>query len=326
MDNPAGRSLIASLVALCLAAAAPATAQPTYPVKPIRIINPFPPGGPVDVVGRPVFERLRESLGQPVIMDHRPGAGSIIGSAAVAKAAPDGYTLLATAGQHTINLSVYQKLPYDTVRDFVSVSMIATGPYVLVVHPSVPAKSLRDLVALAKSMPGKLTYASASPGSGFHMAAERLNMMAGIRTLHVPFKGGAPAGVAVLGGEVDMMFSSPAVVLPHVRSGRMRALAVSTPGRFAELPDVPTMAEQGMPEFDATAWYGLFAPAGTPRDIVALLASRIDAIVRTNEIREVFRQAGLESAGGTPEMFDERVRSDIARWAKVARAANVKVD
>lgn len=326
MNSPAGRCLIASMAALCAVVASPVIAQTAYPVKPIRVINPFPPGGPVDVVGRPVFERLRESLGQPVIMDHRPGAGSIIGSAAVAKAAPDGYTLLATAGQHTINLSVYQKLPYDTARDFVSVSMIATGPYVLVVHPSVPAKSLRDLIALAKSMPGKLSYASASPGSGFHMAAERLNMMAGIRTLHVPYKGGAPAGVALLGGEVDMMFSSPAVVLPHIRTGRMRALAVSTPGRFAELPDVPTMAEQGMPEFDATAWYGLFAPAGTPRDIVSLLAARIDAIVRMPDVREVFRQAGLESAGGTPEAFDERVRADIARWAKVARAANVKVD
>ena len=326
MHSPAGRYLIASMAALCAVVVSPVIAQTAYPVKPIRVINPFPPGGPVDVVGRPVFERLRESLGQPVIMDHRPGAGSIIGSAAVAKAAPDGYTLLATAGQHTINLSVYQKLPYDTARDFVSVSMIATGPYVLVVHPSVPAKSLRDLIALAKSMPGKLSYASASPGSGFHMAAERLNMMAGIRTLHVPYKGGAPAGVALLGGEVDMMFSSPAVVLPHIRTGRMRALAVSTPGRFAELPDVPTMAEQGMPEFDSTAWYGLFAPAGTPRDIVSLLAARIDAIVRMPDVREVFRQAGLESAGGTPEAFDERVRADIARWAKVARAANVKVD
>jgi tripartite-type tricarboxylate transporter receptor subunit TctC len=320
------RALLKGAVVLLALLPTPSFAQQAYPVKPIRVINPFPPGGPVDVVGRPVFERLREVLGQPVIMDHRPGAGSIIGSAAVAKAPPDGYTLLATAGQHTINLSVYQKLPYDTARDFVSVSMIATGPYVLVVHPSVPAKSLRDLVALAKTMPGKLTYASASPGSGFHMAAERLNMMAGIRTLHVPYKGGAPAGIALLGGEVDMMFSSPAVVLPHVRSGRMRALAVSSPGRFSELPNVPTMAEQGMPDFDATAWYGLFAPAGTPRDIVALLAARIDAIVRTAEVREVFRQAGLESAGGTPEFFDERVRSDIAKWAKVARAANVKVD
>ncbi|MFN7751116.1 MAG: Bug family tripartite tricarboxylate transporter substrate binding protein, partial [Pseudomonadota bacterium] len=175
------RALLKGAVVLLALLPTPSFAQQAYPVKPIRVINPFPPGGPVDVVGRPVFERLREVLGQPVIMDHRPGAGSIIGSAAVAKAPPDGYTLLATAGQHTINLSVYQKLPYDTARDFVSVSMIATGPYVLVVHPSVPAKSLRDLVALAKTMPGKLTYASASPGSGFHMAAERLNMMAGIR-------------------------------------------------------------------------------------------------------------------------------------------------
>jgi tripartite-type tricarboxylate transporter receptor subunit TctC len=304
----------------------PVLAQPTFPSKPIRVINPFPPGGPVDVVGRPVFDRLRVALGQPVIMDHRPGAGSMIGSAAVARAAPDGYTLLATAGQHAINLSVYAKLPYDTVKDFASVSMLATGPYVLVVHPAVPARTVRELVALARRMPGRVTYASASPGSGFHMTAELLNLMAGIKTLHVPYKGGAPAGVALLGGEVDMMFSSPAVVLPHVQSGRMRALAVSTQKRFAQLPDVPTMQESGLDGFVAETWYGMFAPAATPKDTIAFLAGQLDRILNTPEIREAYRLAGLDPVGGTPAAFDAHVRADIEKWAKVAREARVQVD
>ena len=309
-----------------LLVAATAMAQPAFPSKPIRVINPFPPGGPVDVVGRPVFDRLRTALGQPVIMDHRPGAGSMIGSAAVAKAAPDGYTLLATAGQHTINLSVYAKVPYDTVKDFASVSMLAIGPYVFVVHPSVPARSMKELVALARRMPGKMTYASASPGSGFHMASELLNLMAGIKTLHVPYKGGAPAGIALLGGEVDMMFSSPAVVLPHVQSGRMRALAVTTPARFGQLPDVPTMVEAGLAGFDAQAWYGMFAPAATPKETIAFIADQLDRVLKTPEIREAYRLAGVEPVGGTPASFDERVKSDIAKWARVARDARVQVD
>ena len=221
---------------------------------------------------------------------------------------------------------MYAKVPYDTVKDFASVSMLAIGPYVFVVHPSVPARSMKELVALARRLPGKMTYASASPGSGFHMASELLNLMAGIKTLHVPYKGGAPAGIALLGGEVDMMFSSPAVVLPHVQSGRMRALAVTTAARFGQLPDVPTMAEAGLAGFDAQSWYGMFAPAATPRETIGFIADQLDRVLKTPEIREAYRLAGLDPVGGTPAFFDERVKSDIAKWARVARDARVQVD
>lgn len=301
-------------------------AQEVFPTKPVRMVNPFPPGGPVDVVGRPVFDRMRTALGQPVIVDYRPGASTMIGSALVAKAAPDGYTLLATAGQHTINPSVLPKLPYDTVNDFASVSMMATGPYVLAVHPSVPARSVADLVRLAKAAPGRLTFASASPGSGFHMAAELFKLEEKIDIRHIPYKGGAPAGTALLSGEVDMMFASPAVVIQHVKTARLRALAVTTPNRFPLLPDVPTMKESGRPDFDARSWYGIFAPSATPVAVIDRIAASIDRIVRTPEVREVFAQAGLEPAGGTAQWFHQRVTEDMRKWAKVAKEGKITVE
>jgi tripartite-type tricarboxylate transporter receptor subunit TctC len=301
-------------------------AQTAYPTKPIRMVNPFPPGGAIDVVGRPVFDRLRGPLGQPVIMDYRAGAGTIIGSELVAKATPDGYTLLATAGQHAINPSVYSKLPYDTLRDFAPVSMLATGPYVVAIHPSVPAANLRALIALAKSRPGKMNFASASPGSGFHMAAEMFKLMTGTDIVHVPYKGGAPATTALLTGEVDMMFSSTAAILPHISSGRIRALAVTTKERFGQLPNVPTIAEAGLPGFEAEAWYGVFAPAATPREIILKLSEAIDRVVKTPEVRQAYAPVGLEPAGGTPQQFNTRFVADIQKWAKVAKASGAKAD
>ncbi|MGZ9065737.1 MAG: tripartite tricarboxylate transporter substrate binding protein [Burkholderiales bacterium] len=289
-------------------------------------MNPFPPGGPVDVVGRPVFDRMRAEIGQPMLVDYRPGAGTIIGSELVAKAPPDGYTLLATAGQHAINPSVYAKLPYDTLRDFAPVSMLGTGPYVVGVHPSVPARTLRELIALAKSRPGKMNFASASSGSGFHMAGEMFKLMAGVDIVHVPYKGGAPAATALLTGEVDMMFSSTAAVLPHISSGRVRALAVTTQQRFAQLPGVPTMAEAGLPGFEADAWYGVFAPAATPRDIIANLSEHINRVVQLPDVREAYAKAGLEPAGGTPQQFNARFIADYKKWAKVAKASGAKAD
>lgn len=303
-----------------------AFAQSPYPSKPIRVVNPFPPGGSVDIVGRPVFERLRVDIGQPVLMDYRPGAGSIIGSEIVARSAPDGYTLLATAGQIAINPSVYAKLPFDTVRDFMAVSLLGTGPYILLVHPSVPAKSVRELTALANSRPGQMNYASASPGSGFHMAAEMFKLMTRTRIVHVPYKGGGPQTMALLSGEVDMMFSSPAPVLGYVKAGRMRALAVAARQRFAELAAVPTMAEAGLPGFEAESWYGVFARSGTPREIAVKLAQHIDRIARAPEMRATFTNIGLEPGGGRPEDLDERFQKDLKKWAKVARDAGVKVE
>lgn len=315
---------MATLPGVLLAGAA--FGQLPYPSKPIRFINPFPPGGSIDVVARPVIEKLRLRWGQPVVMDFRPGGGTIIGASIVATAPPDGYTLYGAAGQHAIISSVYSKLPFDPVKDFAPVILLATGPYLLVVHPSVPAKSVRELIALAKSQPGKLNYSSAGLGSGFHMAGELLNLMAGIKTTHVPYKGGAPAGTAVLSGEVDMTFGSPAVLLRYVEGGRLRALAVTSPQRFKPLPDVPTVAQAGLSGFEAESWYGVFAPAGTPREIISKLAEQIDVILKSGDIRRLYAQAGLEPGGGTAQQFGEIFLKDVQKWAKVAKAAHVKVD
>jgi tripartite-type tricarboxylate transporter receptor subunit TctC len=298
----------------------------SYPSKPVRVINPFPAGGPVDVVGRPLIEKLRAELGQPFVMDYRPGAGTVIGSELVAKAAADGYTLLMTASQHAINPSVYSKLPYDTAKDFAPIAPIAQGPLVLVVHPSVPAKDVRELITLAKARPGKLNFASASSGSGFHMAGEMFKVLSGVNIVHVPYKGGAPAATAVLAGEVEMLFSSPATVLANVKAGRLRALAVTTPERSALMPELPTVVEAGVPGFDVDTWYGVFAPAGTPHEVVETLSRQIDRIVKTREMRDIFEKAGLEPAGGTPDQFAARIAKDMAKWSKVAKESGAKVD
>ncbi|MBM3341240.1 MAG: tripartite tricarboxylate transporter substrate binding protein [Betaproteobacteria bacterium] len=317
--------VISGGVAAALLAGA-AFAQTAYPTKPIRVINPFPPGGSIDVVARPVFDRLRGPLGQPLVMDFRPGGGTLIGASLAAKSPPDGYTLYAAAGQHAIIQSVYRKLPFDVVRDFAAVVNLATGPYLLVVHPSVPAKNVKALLALAKASPGKLNFSSAGAGSGFHMAGELLKLISNTNIAHIPYNGGAPAAVAVLSGEVDMTFGSPAVLLPHLKSGRARALAVSTLQRFAPLPEVPTMREAGLPGFEAASWYGLFAPAGTAREIIDRLVGDINTVLKSAEIKQVFERLGLEPAGGTADDFRTQFLNDIERWAKVAKAANVRVD
>ena len=306
--------------------AASAFAQTPYPSKPIRVINPFPPGGSIDVVARPVFDRLRGPLGQPLVMDFRPGGGTLIGASIAAKSPPNGYTLYAAAGQHAIIPSVYRKLPFDVMRDFAAVINLATGPYLLVVHPSVPAKSVKELLALAKASPGRLNFSSAGNGSGFHMAGELLKLISKTDIAHIPYSGGAPAAIAVLSGEVDMTFGSPAVLLAHMKSGRVRALAVSTLQRFAPLPEVPTMAEAGVPGFDAASWYGLFAPGGTSREIIDRLVTEINVVLKGAEIRQIFEKFGLEPAGGTAEEFRTLFVQDMERWAKVAKSANVRVD
>ncbi len=315
---------LAAAVVLALAAA-PVWAQAPYPSRPVRVIVPFPAGGPVDVIGRPIMERLRSALGQPFIMDFRPGAGSIIGSDFVARAEPDGYTLLFTASQHSINPSIHAKLPYDTIKDFAPVSQATTGPLILVVHPSVQARSVGELIALAKASPRKLNYASASIGSGFHMAAEIMKSMAGIDIVHIPYKGGAPATADLVAGQVDLMFSS-SVVMPHVRADRLRLLAVTTAQRSPLVPDVPTIAESGLPGFDVDTWYGVLAPAGTPRPIVEMLAREIDKAVRDPKLVESMRDLLTEPKGGTPEEFDAAIRREVSKWTKVAGEANVKLD
>ncbi len=302
----------------------PALGQ-TYPSRPVRVINPFPAGGAVDVVARPLLERLRQELDQPFIMENRPGGGTVIGSEAVARANPDGYTLLVTASQHSINPAIYPKLPYDTVKDFSPIAPIAQGPLVLVVHPSVPAQDVKQLIAYAKSAPGKINFGSASNGSGFHLAGEMFKLMAGVDIVHVPYKGGAPVTTAVLAGEVQLVFSSPSTVLSHVQAGKLRLLGVTTLNRSNLIPDTPAMSET-LPGFDVVTWYGLLAPAGTPKEIVEKLATTIDKIVNGNEFRELMRKNGLEPAGGTPPQFGLRISSEIAKWTRVAKESGAKVD
>jgi tripartite-type tricarboxylate transporter receptor subunit TctC len=298
----------------------------SYPSKPVRMINPFPAGGPVDVSGRPVLEKLRQDLGQPFLMENRPGGGTIIASELVAKAPADGYTLLFTAAQFAINPSIYKALPYDTVKDFQPVSLVAQGPFVMVVHPSVPAKNLAELIALAKQQPGKLNYASAGSGSLFHMAGELFKLAAGVNLVHVPYKGGAPATTSVLAGETQIMFGSPAGVLQHVSSGRMRLLAVTSPERSPFAPGAPTAIEAGLAGYEVDTWYGILAPAGTPREIVERLSQKIDAIVKSPEVRELYARQGLSPAGGPPEAFARKIAADMAKWGKVAKESGAKVD
>lgn len=301
-------------------------AAQSYPAKPVRMINPFPAGGPVDVAGRPVLEKLRADLGQPFIMENRPGGATIVASEAVAKSPADGYTLLFTAAQFPINPSIFKSLPFDTVKDFQPVSLVAQGPFVMVVHPSVPANNLAELIALAKAQPGKLNYASAGSGSLFHMAGELFKMLAGVNIVHVPYKGGAPATTSVLAGETQIMFGSPAGVLQHVSSGRMRLLAVTSPERSPFAPGAPTAIEAGLPGYEVDTWYGILAPAGTPRDIVDMLSAKIDAIVKSPEVRELYARQGLSPGGGTPDDFARKIAADMAKWSKVAKATGAKAD
>jgi tripartite-type tricarboxylate transporter receptor subunit TctC len=308
--------------AVALAIAAPALAQATYPAQQVRVIVPYAAGGPIDAAGRPAMDRLQRALGQPVIMDFRAGGASITGTQAVARADPDGYTLLFTAAQHTINPSVHARLPYDPLADFVAIAQVAAGPLMLVVHPGLKAANLKELIALAKASPKKLNYASAGVGSGFHMAMEMLKTQAGIDMVHVPYKGGAPATNDLVAGHVDAMIGS-AVVAPLIREGQLRVLAVTTARRSPVLPDVPTMAEQGVPGYDTGTWFGVLAPARTPKAIVDRLASEIEKIVRAPDYVEHLRKFALEPGALTPAGFDAILRREVPQWLEVAKKAGI---
>ena len=309
---------------LCATALCSHFAHAQYPAKPIRMIVPYPPGGPVDIIARPVAQKLTEAWAQPAILDARPGGGATIGSDLVAKAPPDGYTLLLTTAQHVINPAVYPKLPFDTARDFAAVSMLVAAPLILVTHPSLPVKNVRELVALARARPGQLLYGSAGNGSAFHMAGELFKLMAQVDMTHVPYKGGAPATADLVGGHVSLVFNSIVVAIPHVQSGRIRALGVTTAKRSSLVPELPTMAETGLPGYDVETWYGALAPAATPRDIVEKLSAEIDRILKQPDLRERMRAQGAEVRGGKPEDFAARITGDIAKWAKVIKAAGIK--
>jgi tripartite-type tricarboxylate transporter receptor subunit TctC len=306
--------------------AASAVAQ-QYPTKAVRLIVGFPAGGTSDIMARLTGQKLSEAWGQTFIIDNRPGAGGNIGTELVAKAAPDGYTLLVSPGSTlTSNPAVYSKVPFDTVRDFAPVTMIAGVPNALVVHPSVPANNVKALIALAKSRPGQLAYASTGAGQSTHLSAELLKTSAGINLIHVPYKGSAPALTDIVAGQVSVMFDNMPSVLPFIKSGRLKPLAVSSAARSRALPDVPTVAESALPGFDVTVWFGVLAPAATSRDIVNRLNAEIVKAIKTPDMRERFAQQGADAIGNTPEDFAAVIKRDLAKWAKVVKDANIKLD
>ena len=317
-------ALGAALVVLTLTT--PVAAQ-GYPSKPVRIIVPFPAGGNADIFARILSQKMTESFGQPVVVDNRAGASGIIGAQIAAKSPPDGYTLfMGTSSTQTTNPAVYAKLPYDTLKDFVPVSNFAGSPAILVVHPSLPARSLKDVIALARARPGALHYASFGPGSYAHLMGEMFGSMARIKLVHVAYKGSPPALADLVGGHVEMMFNLLPVVLPYVESRKLRPIAIAAERRTPALPDMPTFAQAGLADFVSDAWYGVLVPAGTPKDIVARLNAEIQRVLALPDVKKNLDLQGAEPMGNTPEQFAEHIRKDLARWTKVAREANVKLD
>ena len=315
----------AAVLAVALACAT-ASAQP-YPVKPVRIVIGFPPGGFVDLTARVVSGPLGTGLGQQVIVENRGGAGGIVGTELVARAAPDGYTLtVGSAGTHAVNQSLYRKLPYSVLRDFQPIARLADAPSILAVHPSLPARSVKELVALARARPGQILYASAGSGTSTHLAAALFEHLAQIKLVHVPYKGGGPAIVDVIAGQVPVTFGTAASVSPHTRSGRLRGLAVTGGRRSAVLPDLPTIAESGVPGYEMLNWLGLFAPAGTPRALVEKLEAEALRVVRSPEVRDRLNGAGAEPSPLATEAFTAFVKSEIAKWSKVVAATGMTAD
>jgi tripartite-type tricarboxylate transporter receptor subunit TctC len=317
----------ASCVA-CLAAAlvcmTAAHAQPAYPQKPIRLVVPFPPGGGTDILARLFGQKMSETLGQPIIIDNRPGAGGTIGTDIAAKAPPDGYTLILVSGSHAINPGLYQKLPYDSVSDFAPITQIATSPGILVVNPSLPVKSVKDLIALARAKPGQINYASAGSGTPPHLAGELFKVMAKIDMVHVPYKGNAPAFTDVIGGQVSLIFPTMPSAMPFIKSGKLRPIAVTSAKRSPAAPDIPTIAESGLPGYEATSWYGILAPARTPPQIVARLHEVLVTIIGAPDMKDKLAAQGLDPVGNTPQQFAAVIRSEIVKWAKVVKASGAK--
>ena len=308
-----------------LGATGPAQAQ-AYPSKPVRMVVPFPPGGVTDIVGRVLAQRLGEALGQQVVVENRGGAAGAIGATAVAKSAPDGYTLLMATATHAINATLVPNPNFDLVKDLAPVSLAASVPLLLAVHPSVPAKDVKELVAWAAARPGQANFASGSTGSASHLAGEMLKGAAKIDMVHVPYKGGSLAIQDLAAGQVSLMFENMPSILPFVQSGRLRGLAVTSTKRSAAAPELPTMIESGYPGFEAGSWYGLFAPVGTPREILARLNADMVKALRQPETRKLLSQQGAEPVGNSEAEFAAFIQAEIAKWGRVIKAANVKVD
>jgi len=318
------RIAAATLLATAALHIGSAAAQ-AYPVKPIRLLVPFPPGGSTDIVARIVAQKLSSQLGQAMVVENRGGAGGTIGTAVVAKAAPDGYSLLVgSTSTHVVAPSVYAKLEYDPVKDFAPISLMAVSPYLLVVHPAVQAKTLKELVGLLRAQPGRLNYASAGIGSTTHLSMEMLKFASETFALHIPYNGNGPAGAAVIAGQVEILFGSLPAVLPHVKSGRVRALAVGTLKRSPSLPEVPTVAESGYPGFDASLWLAILAPAGTPAPIIERLNKEIVAAVAAPDTRDLLDKAGAEVLTSTPGELAAMIRDGVPKYAKIVKTAGVQ--
>ncbi|MBF5003828.1 tripartite tricarboxylate transporter substrate binding protein [Diaphorobacter caeni] len=322
--------LPAALIAAALTTIAPAQAQSgdaaTYPNKPIRMIVPYPPGGGTDVIARIVQERFSSLLGQQVLIDNRGGAAGSIGTDVAAKAQPDGYTLLFTLSSHTINPSIYSKLPFDTAKDFVPVGMVASLPQILVANPQFTANSVSELVAQAKAKPGSISFASVGNGSPGHLAGELLKLRTGTEMTHVPYRGGGPAVTDVMGGQVPLLWVSIPAAAQFVKSGKLKALAVSTQKRSASFPNVPTMQEAGIADFEVDSWYAIFAPAKTPKPIIEKINKVINTVVHEPEIRDKLLAQGSEGVGGTPAALGQVVDGELVRWAKLAKEAHIRAD
>ncbi|MDB5807257.1 MAG: tripartite tricarboxylate transporter receptor family protein [Betaproteobacteria bacterium] len=317
--------LLAALFAALLTAP-PATAQ-SYPAKPIKVISPYAPGGGLDVILRPLLQKMGEGLGQSLYIDNRSGANGMIGIEAGAKSPPDGYTLIGvTSGAVTINPNVYSKMPYDTAKDIVPVVNVASAPFVMVVHPSVPARNVKEFIALAKADDGKLSYGSPGVGGTNHLGAEYFLQLTHLKMIHVPYRGSQPLMTDLVGGQVKMAFDSIMATLPFVRSGKLRALGVVSAKRTAIAPEIPTLVEEGGPKFELNSWYGIMAPAGTPPQIVARINAEAVKALADPQVKAVYANMGNDIIGNTPAQFAAQIREDTARWGEVAKAANVRAD
>jgi tripartite-type tricarboxylate transporter receptor subunit TctC len=313
------------MAALAVAASFAAAAQ-NYPTRPVKIIVPYGVGGPADIYGRFLATKLQDALGQPFVVEDRPGGGSIVGSDVVAKSAPDGYTLLMMSNTHTVNETLIPKKPFQLMRDFAPITGVNYSDLLMVINPSVPAKNLKEFIALAKSKPGALNYASSGPGTPYHMAGELFKAMAGVDIVHVPHKGSDQARTAVLGGQVQMMFDAITTMAGQARAGKVRALGTTGKKRSSVMPDVPTIAEAGVPGYEATIWLGMMAPAGTPRPVLEKLNAAVNRIIDSPEVKEAWAKQGAVPMGMSVDEFDKFLREEIVKWAKVVKVSGAKQD